>query len=379
MESTRLRLSKYSLAYRARLADGWNHLWKFLIQEGSSWKSFLKGTPNEIDECLEKYVIACHNKNKKGRALRRAKHAVLLVQIIRPDLKRNIKRSWDTLKSWEESQPSQLRRPLPLSILIGMICQARVEAFLCADQPKAAEKWWTFSVLIGLGFFGLLRPSELLSLCKKHIDLANSLTFAVPAVTVAIERPKNFRQLGTTQFVSVRQADVCNWLAWLCADKSHSDLLWSYSQGEFRRLFRVISSRLSIPVGTYSPGSLRAGGATYFFEEVPDVGRLRLNDRWASIQSLEHYIQVGKGQQLLQCMSGHSIKKIQTLLKKGSFLLSLPAAKASVVAPQNLLHTVRPRIHGQEFGSFCRQWARLGKEDAQSGDSRWILERSPIR
>jgi hypothetical protein len=98
MESTRLRLSKYSLAYRARLADGWNHLGKFLIQEGSSWKSFLKGTPNEIDECLEKYVIACHNKNKKGRALRRAKHAVLLVQIIRPDLKRNIKRSWDTLK-----------------------------------------------------------------------------------------------------------------------------------------------------------------------------------------------------------------------------------------------------------------------------------------
>jgi hypothetical protein len=66
MESTRLRLSKYSLAYRARLADGWNHLGKFLIQEGSSWKSFLKGTPNEIDECLEKYVIACHNKNKKG-------------------------------------------------------------------------------------------------------------------------------------------------------------------------------------------------------------------------------------------------------------------------------------------------------------------------
>ena len=204
MDSGHLRLSRYSSSYRSRLLEGGDSLRKFLAKEGLKLKRLIAESPATIDQCLEKYVVSCHNKKKDGKSLRLAKHSILFVQVLRPDLKHNLRRSWETVKSWEETIPSGLRTPLPLCMLMSMMCRARMEAEEHQSQPQVLTKWLTFSALLGLGFFGLLRPGELLSLRRRHIALANSLTFARSAVTVAIEKPKNFRQLGSTQFVSVK-------------------------------------------------------------------------------------------------------------------------------------------------------------------------------
>ena len=359
MGSRHLRLSKYSAAYRDRLATSGGQLDKYLLkEEGISLNHLLKEKPQIIDACLEKYVSSCHNSSRKSSMLQTAKHAVLFLQVLRPELRRNLQRSWETLKSWEECLPSALRTPLPVSLLVAMICRSRIEAYDSQDQR---EKWLAFSTLIGVGFFGLLRPGELLNLKRKHVDLPNSMTFAQPNVTLAIEKPKNHRQLGTTQFSTVKQPDVCNWTSWLCVGKDAESKLWPHSHSEFRRMFKIMCCKLKIDGAKYSPASLRAGGATFYFDQLHDVNRLRLMGRWSNAQSLEHYVQVGKGQQLLHRMSPEATKIARTLLAEGNFLLHLPAAKASALAKSVL-------IPAQLWSSYVepshatRQWASLGQE-----------------
>ena len=113
MDSGHLRLGRYSLPYRARLIEGASHLKKFLDKNDTRLKQLLGDPPDLVDQQLEKYVVASHSHKKHGKALRVVKHAVLFVQVLRPELKRNLKRTWENLKSWEETVPSNLRTPLP--------------------------------------------------------------------------------------------------------------------------------------------------------------------------------------------------------------------------------------------------------------------------
>ena len=363
MESSRLRLSKYSQAYRSRLLQGGGFLTKFLQKEGTSLRHLLQDKPSKIDTVLERFVSHSHQTDSHGNTLRLSKHAVLLLQVLRPELKHQLRSSWATLRAWEEAIPSQLRTPLPLCVLMGMICQARL--FSCeAASSQQRCKWLIFSCLLAVGYFGLLRPGELLGIRRKHVCLPNSLTFALPYATIALQKPKNFRQLGNVQFVTIKHADTCNWLTWVCSGKASEQTLWPYSPAEFRRLFKKIRETLSLQSVQYSPASLRAGGATFYFDEFEDVGKLRLLGRWASMQSLEHYVQVGKGQQLLQTMSVKATRKLKTVLTHGHYFLALPSKLASEVDRQNLVPNSRLDLHGKDLGSACRQWASTESKTA---------------
>ena len=189
MESCRLRLNKYSKAYRRRLLSGGELLHRFLQKHGLSWSKFIKQQSSAIDECLEHFVTACHNENESGVNMRGTKHAILFIQVMRPDLKHKLRRTWDTIRAWEESLPSSMRTPLPLALLIAMICQARIVAMEAETSRSKSEKMLRVSALLGLGFFGLLRPGELLNLQRRHVNLPNSLTFAMPAITISIIKP----------------------------------------------------------------------------------------------------------------------------------------------------------------------------------------------
>ena len=68
--------------------------------------------------------------------------------------------------------------------------------------PGRALHYVTASVLLRLGFFGLLRPGELLKLRFGDIRLFShgNRTMAV----IAIPNPKNWRAFGMSQFSVVR-------------------------------------------------------------------------------------------------------------------------------------------------------------------------------
>ena len=211
MDGGRLRLSRYSLAYRKRLVNSSQLLWKFLEKKGLPRSVIATGKSKTIDTLLDEFVASLHDSKTfvKGR-LQIAKHAVLFCQVCRPRLRRRLQQTWSTLKAWEEQEPGKLRPPLPIPVLMGMLCQSRILSQL-ADGRGEKHKWLTFSTLIAMGFFGLLRPGELLNLKRRDIELANQVNLCLPCVTISLDKPKNFRQLGFKQFTTVKHLVTCEW------------------------------------------------------------------------------------------------------------------------------------------------------------------------
>ena len=362
--SISLRLAKYSRAYKQRLLGAFSVLREFLASHGLSTNQFLELPRSQTDVILERFISEMHERSKsKKSSLSVAKHAVLFTQVAKPRLRFQLKATWASIKAWEEQQPSQLRAPLPLPILMGLLCQSRLFAET-ELEGKEREKIFRFAALVGLCFFSLLRPGELLKLTKEDVDLPNQVTFGAPCVTIRIRKPKNYRQLGHNQFSVIRQPDTCNWVSWAFHHtKNAGDKLWPHTSTEFRKIFKQQCNRLLGKGHSFSPASLRAGGATFLFDMSADVNRLRLLGRWAHVQSLEHYIQLAKSQQLTLSIRPKAVQRIISLLQSGSFLLALPLKYSHGLRTDCLLSRAHWSDESQRsLWARCRIWGSASQE-----------------
>lgn len=321
------------------------------------------GSAPLLDQLLDEFVNHLYqNKSKRRGIIRVAKRAILFVQTIRPDVRTQLKTCWTTIKAWQEQEPSQLRAPMPLVLMMAMLCKARLIG-LQAGPGATQQKMFLLSALIGLGFFGLLRPGELMKLTREDIEIPNRMSLGLPWVTVRIRRPKNFRQLGHAQFAVVKQPDVCNWITWMYYQAKPGQPLWPHSTTAFRTMFKQVCSRLLKNAHPFTPASLRAGGATFMFDHSMDVGRLRLAGRWANPQSLEHYIQQAKAQQLVLQIPDRVSERIRNLIGKGYFLLGLPNTLArSVNSECTLPHGLGVFLADEPLWKNCRRWGSLAEE-----------------
>ena len=158
MDGHPIRFSRYSVAYRKRLLSGGQLVGEFLKNNQLTWKFILTGKPKDVDVCLDSCISQYHvDHAQKPGCLHRAKHAVLFCQVSRPQLKHQLKQVWATLKAWEEQEPGKLRPPIPVAVMMGMLCEARILAEQ-SSYTKDRMKWLHFSTLVMAGFFGLFRP-----------------------------------------------------------------------------------------------------------------------------------------------------------------------------------------------------------------------------
>jgi integrase len=358
MDGSILRLNRYSFAYRKRLVRGALELKTFLRTNHLPWQLILKGRSKAVDDILEKFVTERHElkRHSKG-SLALVKHAVLFCQVCRPRLRHRLKQTWATLKAWEEQEPGKLRPPLPIAVLMGLVCQARIRSQL-ASSAHDELKWLVFSALVLVAYFGLLRPGELFALRRKDVELPNHVNLCLPCVTLGIEKPKNYRQLGFRQFATVKHLSTCEWVSWVCSNmRSPDQKLWPHSGADFRKMFKDCCRQLGVLSCNFTPGSLRAGGSTFFFDEQEDIGRLRLLGRWSSIQSLEHYVQSTKGQQMLQKLSPKTVSRLEVLLRQGGFLLQLPDRLLKKLPVGQRLNPPELDLDGPLWQA-CRRWGR---------------------
>ena len=198
--------------------------------------------------------------------------------------------AWRCLSTWHLEDPPRHRAPLPRSILEAMVLVARAWALGCTGQ--AAYTWWSVAVALLLGFVTLLRPGELLGLTKDRVILPAQLvgTATEPAVVVLVN-PKNKRFMGATQFALVEELSAIRWLAWW-TDRlgPHAKLFW-LSRNELAECMRQLLRFLGCEALRFTPGSLRAGGATAHYMLYRDLGRLQYHGRWRSPQTLACYLQ----------------------------------------------------------------------------------------
>ena len=149
--ASRLKWSKYSTTYRGRLVECAQALNAFLSDHGCGWELIARGKSELVDDILEKFVSQLNKSPAKG-ALRVAKHAVLYAQASRPRLRKSLQNTWNILGGWEEQQPSSFRPPLPLALLVVMLCEARQLAVASQDH-KRREVWYAFSAFDDGGLF----------------------------------------------------------------------------------------------------------------------------------------------------------------------------------------------------------------------------------
>lgn len=354
----KLRRSRCSKAYQKRLLQGNAALQQHLAANGLRWSVITSGKAHRVDEVLEHFVRAQHAAGLKA-SLMLAKHGVLMVQILRPRLRRSLQGTWEALKSWEESLPASFRAPMPLPLLAALVCSARIRARKCGEEAEK-NRWYVFSALLLIGFFGLLRPGELLNISGGDVSLPNTLTLGSCFAVVRIARPKNARQMGVQQFVELRHEDTINWLAWLKTTSSSNRPFWKSTSNKFRYMFRQLcTSLLHISQLHLSPASLRAGGATWMMDEGYEINRIRFLGRWAHLRSLEHYIQVARAQQIALSLPMKVGAELQSFLKRSCFLLVLPHFFKSQVAPEHLVRSEPCRIgHERDAAACIRCWGR---------------------
>lgn len=373
----RLRWGKYSSAYRGRLSEGGKALQTFLAEAGISWDSFSREKSRVVDELLEQFVKTKHSQRSRS-SLRLAKHAVLAVQIIRPRLRHRLQAAWNAIKSWEEQRPSNFRAPVPLTLLMTIVCRAMLLSEE-ADRSAEVHRWRSFGALVLVGFFGLLRPGELLGLKSQDAVLPNTWSLGSDFAVIRLNRPKNSRQMGIQQYVEIRHPDAINWLSWLKSVRAADSALWDSAPNRFRSMFKRVCADLCLGTLHLSPASLRAGGATWLVDEGMEIGRIRFLGRWSRLRSLEHYIQVARAQQITLSISPAIAQKLKKFLARFHFLIHLPAFLACDVPSESLVATEVPVDFAAGHAiSGARAWGRLASAVSKGGDQWRPLERSEI-
>eukprot|EP00973_Karenia_brevis_P012371 1680267-Karenia_brevis.AAC.1 len=146
------------------------------------------------------------------------------------------------MRSWKQSRPSGHRIPLPFILLQAMFIMCLELGF-----KGGANKghFFCMAVLIRIGFFGMMRPGELVGLRGSDVTIVDQ-GVSCPTAVLIIRRPKTKDTFGRTQFSTV--TDICSikWLRWLVWDLAPYTKLWAGSTGSFRRIRHMVLKELDL-------------------------------------------------------------------------------------------------------------------------------------
>ena len=161
LESGRLRPQ-----YIRYLKKCWNAFSCWASQQSLSAVNALDSAP-AIDALLGMYVQTQYD---EGGAFHIVKHSILAVQFLKPQYRSLLPRAWQTLKAWEASRPWRSRTPFTNETLEYMVLQ-----FICRaiEAARALDGfiWLRMAAALLLGFYGLLRPGEYLSVRREDLHL----------------------------------------------------------------------------------------------------------------------------------------------------------------------------------------------------------------
>ena len=220
-----------------------------------------------------------------------ARAAVLYAQLVLPRVRWHLPRAWNALKGWKKALPSRARTPLPFELLQYLFLFA-LDLAVRADSAVERRVWLTMAVLLRIGFFGLMRPRELVSLRRKDLRFVEKFG-AETALLAAIKEPKTAQveSAGVHQFVTIRDPGTVAWAASLTRDMDADARLWMGSQDSFARTLRVLLSQSLLAGLRLTPACLRAGGTTYLFISGFTLEQISFLGRWTTLGTLRSYIQ----------------------------------------------------------------------------------------
>ena len=202
-----------------------------------------------------------------------------------------LSKPWKLFKIWRKAERPRQAPPLPECVLLGMIGR-----LLEVEQLD-------FAVCLVLGFYGMLRTGELLSLRWNQVmlgmqDLVLQLGFTKTGLRRAID-----------ENVVIHQplALLLTKALWEVRYRQHrlTDLIWTEGSQKFRDQFRAVVSFFKLSP-LFKPYSLRRGGATQDFRAHGSMERTLLRGRWGSTGAARNYVQEGLSELTRLQLTPHS-------------------------------------------------------------------------
>jgi hypothetical protein len=230
----------------------------------------------QLNEILMIYVQHLYDEHV---AYTHAPFTLAAIQHFHRSLYGQLRPAWQSVKAWKHAEPGELRAPIPVSLLWGLMVLA------------LATNMASLAVLLALGHHCLLRPGEMCRLERRHVRLPGDAGWHSNVGIVIITDPKTARTAARVQHVVIHDRIVLL----LCqAVWGHLPPRQALAPGNIRCLegwFRWAMVCLGLKERQFTPAGLRAGGATHDYLAGSPVERLMWRGRWAALSTLKHYVQ----------------------------------------------------------------------------------------
>ena len=228
--------------------------------------------------------------------------------------------AWDYASRWQALEPTKHRVPLPHPLLKAMVVLAY------------SLGWWRWAGCCLLAFFGVGRIGEVLR-CRRCdlllpadlLDMDSSHTFLVLNTSKTMRRGG-----GRIQHMKIEEKYVTSLLAGIFSRFDPDCFLYPGSPSTFRRRWDFLLNRLLVPHElSITPGSLRGGGAVFYYRLGYQVPQLLWKMRIHHASTLESYLQEVAALSALTEMPKPSLKLIRSACELFPFLGSSFAVTGS--------------------------------------------------
>ena len=324
LTETPLEADRVSKVHRSRLQAGWLLLSRYLLSQkygdGSDWLE------NETfaDQVMANFVNNCF---LVSVPLWKARFGFLAAQTQWRFLRFKLPRAWDAIQSWQQKRPAGKRLPINQTTVHTM--------FVCAIsiffEGRSRDEFLNFAIVLLVGFYALLRPTEFLHL--KVGDLQFSDSNGSRICIVAIVEPKNKRAFGQSQYVIIDWNPAVRWLEWFVECKSKPQGFWPSNARIFSQCFAWMLQRLDVPV-RYTAASLRAGATTYYHIQGVPIPSLKYRGRWASEKSMPSYVKESMAALVWNQIDPIVVSRMHAILDSSAAILAGPPRKPLPICRQ---------------------------------------------
>jgi integrase len=256
-------ITKVSLArYRKRLRVYFD----FLHVHDMEWPKSLE----ELDESVGEYI---NHMYKEGESPNYARETISALKRLYPRCKKGLETALHFTKCWGKELHRKRATVLPCEVLIGMVGLA-----LAKDEPRVA-------VTFLLGFLGLLRTGELLTLVRGQLKF-----FDDSLCVIAMPESKGAKRKDYHECVLIHDRVAVRLIKHVVNKLQPDDKIFLGRWADLRDKVSFYAGRFGLGGTHLTPYCLRRGGATWHFTKYTSMDATQALGRWEQAKTAKIYI-----------------------------------------------------------------------------------------
>ena len=254
---------------RSRYAEGMQQFYDYLGREGLTLPKKREG----MDSLVSDYVEHLWTEGE-GRAT--ASNFLAALQDRDPKFKGQLPLAWRLMRTWNTNEVPNRAPPMTEAVLRAMV------------GWSFFHEEFKFGLSLLVGFYGLLRTGELLSLQAWQFHLTSSTE---PAV-ISLGLTKSGKRQGAAESITLSELPVLQ-LLWRWKQKAAPHEYLTAKPHIWRDSFSNCLKALQLETWGFRPYSLRRGGATSLFVKVGSLDRVLILGRWTAVKTAKIYLNSG--------------------------------------------------------------------------------------